>query len=68
MRNKNRTSNLLVLNCLSGYGRLFFECSHIYELITDYSHCTGAYHVDHRVLLKNMVDKMMSPPSTSEAY
>lgn len=51
MRNKNRTSNLLVLNCLSGYGRLFFECSHIYELITDYSHCTGAYHVDHRVLL-----------------
>ena len=27
MRNKNRTSNLLVLNCLSGYGRLFFECT-----------------------------------------
>ena len=51
MRNKNRTSSLLVLNCLSGYGRLFFECSHIYELITDYSHCTGTYHVDHRVLL-----------------
>ena len=41
MRNKNRTSNLLVLNCLSGYGRLFFECSHIYELITESHH--GVY-------------------------